>query len=386
MSKRRTRRARFLPQYVTRFKDRHGKERLRFRRKGYPSRYFSAALGTEEFREEYRRFNSPQAIIEGREEAHAARLVPGSIGDLLRQYLAVPERLGPSETTQSKVRQILERFAEGREDRLVSDVRFDHIDAIVSRARVKAIAANGRAIGGTEAARKLRKELRRLFAFACKLGWIVRNPVEDSAQVKVAPGDQSAGFYTWTERDIAQYRAHWPLGTMQRLAMELMLWTDQRKCDAIHLGRQHIRDGKFVIRQRKTGKLLTLPIVEPLAAAIDAMPQSDALCFIVSQWGRPFSVKGFGQWFREQCDGAGLPRCTAHGLRKATMRRMAELEMPNQTMKAVSGHAKDDEVARYARAASQERLAKGALERLAEWEMSNLIAGLDTTKAQADGK
>lgn len=54
MTKRRHLRSnRFLPEYVTRFKDRHGKERLRFRRKGFPSRYFATALGTEAFREEY---------------------------------------------------------------------------------------------------------------------------------------------------------------------------------------------------------------------------------------------------------------------------------------------------------------------------------------------
>lgn len=61
------------------------------------------------------------------------------------------------------------------------------------------------------------------------------------------------------------------------MAMELILWTDQRKIDAIHLGRQHMRNGKFVIRQSKTGKRLVLPIAPPLAAAIDAMPRSDAM-------------------------------------------------------------------------------------------------------------
>jgi hypothetical protein len=115
-----------------------------------------------------------------------------------------------------------------------------------------------------------------------------------------------------------------------------------------------------------------------LAAAIEAMPVSDAMCFIVTEWGRPFSVKGFGGWFRDQCDAAGLPKCTAHGLRKATMRRMAELEMPNKSMKSVSGHSKDDEVARYTEAANQERLAESAIRRLAEWEMSNLGSRLDT--------
>jgi integrase len=261
---------------------------------------------------------------------------------------------------------------------MVRDLRFDHIDAIISKARMKTIDDRGRAVGGVEAARKLRKELRRFFGFAVKLGWFSKNPVEESQAVKVAPSERSTGYYTWSEEDIARYRARWPLGTKQRLAMELILWTDQRKVDAIHLGRQHVRDGKFVIRQSKTGKRLVLPIAQPLAAAIDAMPASDAMCFIVTEWGRPFSVKGFGGWFREQCDAAGLPRCTAHGLRKATMRRMAELEMPNKSMKSVSGHSKDDEVARYTEAANQERLAESAIRRLAEWEMSNLGSRLDT--------
>lgn len=381
MNKRRLRSNRFLPEYVSRFKDRHGKERLRFRRKGYPDGYFKAALGTEDFREEYRRFNSPEALEEAREASIAARTVPGSIGDLLQRYLAVPERLGPSATTQTKVRQILERFAASRSDWPVKGVRFEHVDAIIAKARVKTVDEKGRTFGGIEAARKLRKELRRLFAFARKLEWIPSNPVEDSEEVKVAPGERSTGFHTWSEDDIAAFRAHWALGTKQRLAMELMLWTDQRKVDAIHLGRQHIRNGKFAIRQSKTGKLLTLPIAPPLADAITAMPPSDAMCFLVTEWGKPFSVKGFGGWFRKQCDAAGLRKCTAHGLRKATMRRMAELEMPNKTMKSVSGHTKDDEVARYTEAANQKRLAESAIKQLVEWEMSNPHPGLDAKKA-----
>jgi len=125
-----------------------------------------------------------------------------------------------------------------------------------------------------------------------------------------------------------------------------------------------------------------MPIAPQLAAAIAAMPASDAMCFLLTEWGKPFSVKGFGGWFREQCNAAGLPRCTAHGLRKATMRRMAELEMPNKTMKSVSGHSKDDEVARYTEAANQERLAEGAIKRLSEWEMSNPDPRLDAKSAQ----
>lgn len=54
------------------------------------------------------------------------------------------------------------------------------------------------------------------------------------------------------------------------------------------------------------------------------MTALNALCFVVTKWKKPFSVKGFDGWFREQCDAARLPQCSAHGLRKAIMRRMAE--------------------------------------------------------------
>ncbi|SMC75946.1 tyrosine-type recombinase/integrase [Novosphingobium sp. B1] len=382
MTRKRLRSNRFLPEYVSRFKDRHGKERFRFRRKGYPDRYFTATLGTEAFREEYARFNSLVAVHEGIEESRAARMVPGSVADLIWRYAANPDRLGPTETTQKKVRRILERFAEGRETRPVKGIRFEHIDAIITKARAKALDEKGREVGGVEAARKLRKELRRMFAFAVKLDWIQSNPVDLSERIKVAPAERSTGFYSWSEDDIAQYRAKWALGTKQRLAMELMLWTDQRKVDTIHLGPQHVRGGKFVIRQTKTGKVLRLPIAPQLLTAINAMPPSDGLCFILTEWGKPFTVKGFGNWFRDQCNAAGLPRCTAHGLRKATMRRMAEQQMPNATMKAVSGHSKDDEVARYTQAANQERLAEGAILQLSDWEKSNLNPELDTKSAQ----
>lgn len=64
------------------------------------------------------------------------------------------------------------------------------------------------------------------------------------------------------------------------------------------------------------------------------------------------------------------------------MRRMAEHGMPNAKLKAVSGHSKDDEVARYVQAADQERLASAAIQKISEWETSNPQSRLDTKSAQ----
>lgn len=359
-------RKRHLPKYVTSFVDRHGKTRLRYRRKGYPSHYFVAPLGTDEFRTEYRlcEQSAPQPAGE--------RAAPGTIGDLVARYFVPVTRLGPSPTTQAKVRAIIDNFRLEHGDLPVASVKFNHIDSIIAAKREKVL-KNGRMVGGDEAARKLRKELTRLFDFAIKIEMRTTNPVTQSDRVRVAPGKKSLGFHTWTEAEIAQYRGHHKVGTKARLAMELMLWTGQRRIDAIRMGSQHIKNGRIEFAQSKTGTGLKIPVAPQLLEAIVAMPaRPNQESFLVTEYGKPFSNAGFGNWFRAQCDAAGLPQCTAHGLRKAVMRRMAELHMGNQSLKSVSGHKNDSEVATYTREVDQMAMADTAMAALSDWEMSNL--------------
>ena len=259
---------------------------------------------------------------------------------MIVRYFAVPTRLGATFATQNKVRLIIEKFREGRGERLVREIRFEHIDTMVAKKRAKVLVGN-RMEGGVEAARKLRKELVRLFDFAVKLRMIVTNPVAQADRIKTAPEEPTKGFHTWTEEQIAQYRAHHALGRNARPTMELMLWTGQRRVDAIRMGRQHIRDGRSHVVQSKNGKELWIPVAPRLLEAIVAMHASSShLCFLVIEYGKPFSNPGFGNKMREWCDATGLPQCTDHGLRKAIMRRMAELGLAQQTLKSVSGHTR----------------------------------------------
>jgi integrase len=358
---------RWLPAYVSMFTDRHGHARFRYRRKGYEGGYFKAPPGTEEFRQELKAFaagklDSVQQAIE--------RTSPGTVGDLVTRYFAVPSRLGPTEDTQRKVRAIISKFREGRADRMVAEIRFDHVEAIVEKARAKRPSPDGkRTIGGVEAARKLRKELVRLFDYAVKIRMRPDNPARQADRVKVAAGERSRGFHTWTEEEIAQYRDYHKLGTNARLAMELMLWTGQRRIDAIRLGVTDLRDGRIGLKQSKTGKDMRLPVAPQLLEAIVAMPrQHRDGPFVRGAHGKPLTNASFGNWFRKRCDEAGLPQCTAHGLRKAIMRRLAELHMGNQSLKSVSGHSGDDEVATYTRDVDQARMADQAITLLSQWE------------------
>jgi integrase len=68
--------------------------------------------------------------------------------------------------------------------------------------------------------------------------------------------------------------------------------------------------------------------------------------------GKPFSGGSFTNWFGTLCRDAGLPLgLSAHGLRKAMCRRLAEANCSTKQIAAISGHATLREVERYVKAA-----------------------------------
>jgi len=119
-----------------------------------------------------------------------------------------------------------------------------------------------------------------------------------------------------------RFESRWPLGTRERLAFDLLLYTGLRRGDAVRLGRQHFKEGVFRIKTEKNGVVVEAPILPPLARSIAAAPTGD-LAFIVGEHGRPMAKESFGNWFREACRAAEVPG-SAHGLRKAGATRAAK--------------------------------------------------------------
>jgi integrase len=185
---------------------------------------------------------------------------------------------------------------------------------------------------------------------------------------------------TWGDEQIAQYRKRHANGTMARLAMELMLNIAARRHDAYLIGRQHLRNGRLSWRPSKTsqstGKVLTIRVLPELQAALDAMPHSDALTFLLTEYGRPFaSAAAFGNKFADWCNAAGLEpvlcddgktrNYRAHGLRKAACMQLAHSGATGPEIMAVSGHATLSEVQVYLNAVDQDRLAETAMDKRA---------------------
>ena len=92
---------------------------------------------------------------------------------------------------------------------------------------------------------------------------------------------------------------------------------------------------------------------------IDASPTGD-LTFLVTGTGTPYTVWGFGNWFRDRCVEAGVPG-RAHGLRKAGAATAAENGATTKQLMAIFGWLTLEQAEIYVRAAQREKLALDAM-------------------------
>jgi integrase len=199
--------------------------------------------------------------------------------------------------------------------------------------------------------------VRMLMKFAVAVGMRSDDPTLGIKAIR----SRSEGFKTWADSHIAVYREHHGLGTRARLAMELLLNVGMRRGDVVQIGRQHLRDGEFSFCTQKTKALIdSVPLLPELAEAMDAM-ETKHLTFLVTEFGKPFSPAGFGNWFRDRCDEAGVPKgYAAHGLRKASATRLAEQGATAHQLMTWFGWTTLKEAERYTRAANKRNLARSA--------------------------
>jgi integrase len=97
-----------------------------------------------------------------------------------------------------------------------------------------------------------------------------------------------------------------------------------------------------------------------LREIIAASPCGD-LTYLVTHFNRPYTSNGFGNAFREWCDAANLPKCSAHGLRKAGAVLAAENGATESQLQAIFGWESMSQAAHYTRAARRNKLAADAM-------------------------
>jgi integrase len=314
-----------------------------FRRPGFPRVRLPGLPGSPEFMAAYQ-----AAYASAPEPVGGGRSKPGSVASAIASHYGSSDfkKLAPS--SQAVRRTVLERF--GRE----------HGDKMVAAMPTKFLRALLDSMEPTTAKNWL-AAIRALTATAIELELIENDPTL-GIKLRRMSGD---GIHTWDEEQIAQFETAHPIGSRERLAFALGLYTGQRRGDVVRMGRQHIRrtpDGDVLaIRQQKTGKDMLIPIDPELRLLLDLVPATQ-MTFVQTLRGKPFDPHAFSAWFGEACDKAGLPSdCTFHGLRKAFCRRRAEAGCNVLQIAAGSGHTSLKEVERYTKAADQLRLNRQAM-------------------------
>lgn len=339
--------------YVLCDKDRHGNRRYYFRRdRSRPMVRLRGEPGSDEFLRAYNEALAGNSAV----KKSAERLPTDSLEWLVRKYYgsAEFEQLDPG--TQRTRRRILEAVCRQHGSKPYARIEPKHIRALRDEKSKTPEAANSRL-----------KALKQVFKCALAEGLVEKNPAAEIPKLKSKGG----GWHSWTLEEVEQFEARHPVGTKARLALALLLYTAQRRSDVVLMGRQHVREGWLTLTQRKNHKrapvTVSIPVIPGLQRILDASP-TGCLTFLVTSFGNGFTAAGFGNWFRERCDEAGLPHCSAHGLRKAAAALLAENGCSASEIMAITGHQTLAEVQRYIAAAQRKIMAKSAMKKFSREE------------------
>jgi integrase len=339
------------PPYLQREITRHGKTLWYVRRDKGPRIRINGAFGSPEFMAEYHR------AVAG--EIAATRPPPvktNTLRWLIARYResAAWAKLSPA-TRRQRENIFLPVLKTAGDAPFAAITKQDIAKGVDRRAATPFAAAN------------FVKAMRGLFQWAMAAGHVEQDPTRDASTTT----PKTDGFHAWTEDEIAQFEARWSIGTRERLALALFLFTGLRRGDVARLGRQHVRNGVITIRTEKTGTPIILPILPALQEIIDASPTGD-LVFLASERGKPMTKESLGNWFRDACDSAGVPG-SAHGLRKAGATRLANNGATVAQLEAIYGWEGGKMAALYTRTADRARLAREAISKLEKPESGTSI-------------
>jgi integrase len=318
-----------------------------------------AQYGTTDFEAQYR------AALADRHKREEGTPGTGSLAWLIERYRETTAWTNLSKATRRQRENIFRQVV-----RLAGTQPF----ARITRATI--VAGRDRRAHTPAQARNFLDAMRGLFRWALEAGMV---KVDLTAGVKNPQRPKGDGFRPWTEEDVAAYEKCWPIGTRQRVWLDVLLYTGLRRGDAVRLGRQHIRDGVASLKTEKTDTLVMLPILSVLAETLAAGPCGD-LTFIAGAGGKPLTKESFGNEFRQACKAAGVPG-SAHGVRKIAATRAANAGATVAELEAIFGWQGGTMASLYTRAADRMRLAAKAMHKLRNEKPTSIVAPLHPSVA-----
>jgi len=332
--------------HVHEYLDRHGRLRRYVRKRGCKRVPLPGIPGSSEFMDAY------QSALNETPRANYASHRTGTMGWLIIEFCRSTEFSNLKPSSKRIYKSILDNVRDAHGHRLVRDLQGPK-----ARKLIEDIGAKHPAM-----ANLTRAVLKRLMEHAIALELRHDNPFSKVPKYRLGT------HHTWTDEEIALYEKRWPIGTRERLALALLLYTGQRAGDVVRMRRSDIQNGVIRVTQQKTAKdqddQLLIPIHPALERAIRAW-RKNGVYLVSDAKGRPITRQSLTRLIKLAVKAANLPpNCVAHGLRKSPLRRLAEHGSTTKEIAAVSGHRSLKEIERYTQRADQARLSRAALQRI----------------------
>ncbi|MET4187673.1 integrase [Bradyrhizobium sp. JR1.7] len=357
--------------YLSRDEDRHGNERVYVRRNGKRIR-LKKPEGTVDFAREYAaavdKLGPPTTQRPEGRTPHA----PNTFGWLGTLYFKDKSGflLLDKDSQRARRNDLEECFAYPHQDDdldPMGNCPLKHFSAQKAKRLIEAK-------DGTGARTNRRKHLSALCSWGVENSHLPSNVVRD---IKAGTAQKTAGYHTWIIPEVQQYLEHHagiePKAAKARLALGLLLFAGTRRQDMVDLGMRNCRGAKantlgewirYVPKKTAKNKpgMSQKPLLPILKAIIeDSVDVLGELTFLETEQGNPFTPAGFGNWFRDRCDEAGLHHCTAHGLKKCGATIAAENGATTHQLMAMFDWDTVRMAEVYTRAANQKRLAGEAM-------------------------
>ncbi len=353
--------------YVEKNKSRHGTMRYYFRIDGKRVCRLPADIDSEEFAAAYwKARNAAAPLIERAGEAKPISVIvkPDSFRWLCMEYMRSNEFTGLDITTQTRRRNIIEAIwketLSDTDPRQLADIPLSkmtavHIEHLRDRKKNVPFAADEHL-----------KVLRQVF-----------NTKKDGKQITpniarlVSPFNaHSDGHETATPEELARFIEHHKLGSKAVLYLSIAMYTGFRVSDLAALGPQHRRKDAFKFRLFKNRNKAPVDIditIHPILEGVLATHKVTALTYLVTEYGKPFTVKGLGNrisdWWRQ----AGMGHLTSHSVRKGLATDVAHNEATDSMLEAMFGwrDAKTSKI--YTRNAERSRLSRQTVAKI-NWD------------------
>lgn len=207
------------------------------------------------------------------------------------------------------------------------------------------------------AANNFIKAVRGFFEWAVKLGYLEIDPTFGIGKVQV----KTDGYHSVTYAEVDQYRQKHVDGTQARLALEVLILTGARRSDAAILGPKHVINGMIEFKAQKTGEWCYVPILPAMQRIIDATKTET---FIHQANGNPYTPESLGNMMQRWFADAGLPHCSAHGIRKYAATNFANHGVTAHQLMAVFGWKRITQAEAYTKGVDRRKLAKEAGEQV----------------------